>query len=91
MRASCTHALCAMIGDGCSIAVQRSRGCHASTWAATTSDAVLAEAKALLANLDRAAAVRLAQLVRMEALEERSLAAQLMDDDEPALARLVAR
>lgn len=80
-----------MIGEGCSITVQRSRGCHANSWATSTSDAVLAEAKALLAHLDRAAAVRLAQLVRMEALEERSLAAQLLDDDEPALARLVAK
>lgn len=83
----CTHALCEQIGGACSLAVQRSRGCHANSWATETSPAVLAEARALLDHLDRAAAVRLAQLVRLEALEQRSLAAQLDDDRLAALVR----
>ena len=89
----CTHPLCALIDDGCRIAIQRSRGCHANHWPAATAPAVLAEARALLAALDRDAAIRLAQLVRTEALEQRSLATQLADEDEAlgaALARLCA-
>ncbi|HEY1547572.1 MAG TPA: hypothetical protein VGG28_07125 [Kofleriaceae bacterium] len=88
---ACTHRLCERIGGDCSIAVNRSRGCHASGWAKTVAADVLDEVRVLVAAVatDRAAAVRLAQIVRAEALEERSLLAQARDDD-PALADLLA-
>nr|HEX4312775.1 hypothetical protein [Kofleriaceae bacterium] len=88
---ACGHPICELIGGSCSLAVTRSRGCHASAFAAETAPAVVAEVRALLAGaLDRDAAVRLAQLVRAEALEERSLLAAVHDDD-PALGAALAR
>jgi hypothetical protein len=87
----CTHRLCELIGGGCSIAASRSRGCHRSTWTKETAPEVVDEVRALLAVIagDRAAAVRLAQLIRIEALEERNLLAQVRDAD-PGLAALLA-
>ncbi|HEX4455960.1 MAG TPA: hypothetical protein VH143_34100 [Kofleriaceae bacterium] len=94
---TCTHLLCELIGGDCSIAVQRSRGCHAAGWANTVGSEVLDEVRALLGVIEpragtdrgRAAAVRLAQLVRAEALEERNLLAHAREDD-PELADLLA-
>jgi hypothetical protein len=94
---TCTHRLCELIGGDCSIAINRSRGCHAGGWAKTVASNVLDEVRALLGAIDarartdggRAAAVRLAQIVRAEALEERNLLAHARDDD-PELAELLA-
>jgi hypothetical protein len=90
---ACTHRLCELIGGECSIAVSRSRGCHASGWAKTVSAEVFDEVRALLGVVGgdggRDAAVRLAQLVRAEALEERNLLAHARAD-EPELADLLA-
>lgn len=93
MAGACTHALCGLIGGACSIAVQRSRGCRPGGWAKAVAPAVFDEVRALLAALGtegaRAAAVRLAQLIRAEALEERNLLAHARED-EPDLAALLA-
>jgi hypothetical protein len=89
---TCTHLLCELIGGDCSIAVNRSRGCHAGVWAKTVAPQVFDEARALLASIatrDRGAAIRLAQIVRAEALEERNLLAHARDDD-PELADALA-
>jgi hypothetical protein len=88
---ACTHRLCELIGGECSIAVNRSRGCHAAAWTKTVSATVFDEVRVLLTAIgtDRAAAVRLAQIVRTEALEERNLLAHA-GDDEPELAELLA-
>jgi hypothetical protein len=92
---ACTHPLCALIGGDCSIAIQRSRGCRPGQFAPTIAPAVFDEVRALLAAIGarteaaRAAAVRLAQLIRAEALEERSLLAHARED-EPELAAVLA-
>jgi hypothetical protein len=89
---TCTHLLCELIGGDCSIAVNRSRGCHAGGWARTVASGVFDEVRALLAAIDtrdRSAAVRLAQIVRAEALEERNVLAHAREDD-PELAELLA-
>lgn len=70
---SCRHPLCATIGGACSIAVTRSRGCRPNILAAEPSPEILDEVRTLLATLDRASAVRLAQIIRREALDERNL------------------
>jgi hypothetical protein len=97
MAGACTHLLCDLIGPGCSIAITRSRGCRPTPWTQTVAPEVLHEVRALLAVIDpgarteegRVAAVRLAQLVRAEALEGRNLLAQAREDD-PDLAELLA-
>jgi hypothetical protein len=91
--AACGHRLCELVGEGCSLAVTRSRGCHASGWATAVAPELLDEVRALLARIDandRAAAARLARIVRGEALEGRNLVAHARDDD-PALAAELAR
>jgi hypothetical protein len=60
--AACGHRLCELVGEGCSLAVTRSRGCHASGWATAVAPELLDEVRALLARIDandRAAAARL--------------------------------
>ncbi len=94
MAGACTHLLCELIGGDCSIAINRSRGCHPSLWTKTVAPQVFDEVRVLLAAIDatdpgHAAAVRLAQIVRAEALEERNLLALAREDD-PALAELLA-
>ncbi len=89
---ACKHALCAMIGGACSITITRSRGCRPNVTAREVAPEVLDEVRGLLANLDRAAAVRLAQIVRREALDDRNLVALVRADEldfADALARLV--
>jgi hypothetical protein len=94
---ACTHLLCELIGGDCSLAINRSRGCRPGVWTRTVSSEVFDEVRALLAVIDpsaraqgvRAAAVRLAQIVRAEALENRNLLAHARDDD-PELAELLA-
>ena len=102
MSAACSHPLCALIGGTCSLATNRSRGCRPGRWEKTTAAAVFDEVRALLPAIEAdarsavglAAAVRLAQLVRAEAREERNLLAQAREDEPEladALARLVVR
>jgi hypothetical protein len=94
---TCTHLLCELIGGDCSIAISRSRGCRPTPWAKTVPPARFDEVRALLGAIDpsapseagRAAAVRLAQIIRAEALEERNLLAHARDD-EPELAERLA-
>jgi hypothetical protein len=94
---ACEHLLCELIGGDCSIAVNRSRGCRPGMWTKSVALEVFDEVRALVAVINlslptdavHAAAVRLAQIVRAEALEERNL---LVDarDEEPELAELLA-
>ena len=89
---SCRHPLCELAGDGtCSIASGKSRGCTPGV-PANVDPAVFDEVRALLAalaNADRAAAIRLAAIVRREAREDRSLLA-LVRDEAPELAPALA-
>jgi len=101
----CGHLLCELIGDArypCSLAIQRSRGCHRNITARQLAPEVLDEVRALLARLGpaidapstsddaRDAAVRLASLIRREALDDRNLVA-LAAEDEPELAPALDR
>jgi len=85
---SCRHPLCELIGDGtCSVASGRSRGCTPGI-AKEFDPAVFDEVRALLpaiAKGDRGSAIRLAAIVRREALEGRNLLALARDED-PELA-----
>ena len=94
--AACAHGLCAAIGGGaCSVAALRSRGCTPGQLAATTDPAILDEVERIVpaaAAGDRAAAIRLAQIVRREALDGRNLLGQVRAEElacADALARLI--
>ncbi len=84
---SCGHRLCELIGGACSITVQRSRGCRPNITARTVADAIFDEVRALLpvVETDREAAVRLAAIIRREAMDGRQLLAYVRTD-EPELA-----
>jgi hypothetical protein len=100
--ASCGHPICELIGDAaCSIASGKSRGCRPNL-AANVDPELVDTVRTLLAALAatddpdarRAAAVRIAQLVRREAREDRQLLALVRDEEPelaPELARLLAR
>ena len=94
---SCGHLLCELIGDACSLATQRSRGCRPNVTAKTVAPEVFEEVRALLAAIeraDKAAAVRLAAIIRREALDDRHLLAHARSDEPelaPALERLCVR
>ena len=93
----CGHPLCELIGGSCSLATGRSRGCHAGSASPTVADEVFDEVRALLAVIDprvrdercRAAAVRLAEIIRREARDDRNLVV-LARSDEPELADALA-
>lgn len=92
----CSHRLCEIIGGACSLATHRSRGCRPGLWPRTVAPEVFDEVRALVAvvEVERAAAVRLAQIVRREASEDRPLLAHARSDEPEladALARLIAR
>ncbi len=98
----CGHLLCAIIGGPCSLASGRSRGCRPSLASKDVEPAVFDEVRALVAAIDpahpddgvRAAAVRLAEIVRREARDDRPLLAiARLDDPELAVAlgRLCSR
>ena len=97
MSPDCRHLLCELIGDSCSLATNRSRGCRPGLASKDVSPAVFDEVRRLLAVIDprvrderaRSAAARLAQLVRREALDDRNLVA-LARDEEPDLAEALA-
>jgi len=94
----CEHLICEIIGGDCSLASGRSRGCRPSLASRGVEPAVLDEVRALIAAIDpdrrdegvRAAAVRLAAIVRREALDNRHLLA-IARDEEPELAGLLGR
>ena len=102
----CTHPLCRLLGDECSLASRRSRGCQTGPRTAPPFEPELIEEVAtLLAQLgpppsgdaaateqQRAAATRLAFLFRREARSDRNLLSLANDDElEPELsARLEA-
>ncbi len=97
MASTCTHLLCELIGGDCSIAIHRSRGCRPGLWSKTVGLDVFDEVRRLLGVIDAStrtdrshdAAVRLAQIIRAEALEERNLMTHAREDD-PELAELLA-
>jgi len=102
----CGHPLCQLLGDDCSLASGRSRGCRTGPRTAPPFEPELIdEVSALLAQLgsappgdagaadrQRAAATRLAFLFRREARNDRNLLALAAEDEiEPELrARLEA-
>lgn len=102
MTTDCGHVLCELIGHGCSIASGRSRGCTPSLASKVIEPEVFDEVRTLLAVIDpaarddkvRTAAVRLAEIIRREARDDRHLlaVARLEEPDlAPALARLCVR
>lgn len=98
MTDDCGHPICELIGGSCSIATGRSRGCTPTPAAKSVAAEVFDEVKALLAILEpgvvderaRAAAVRLAEIIRREARDDRHLLAHARMD-EPDLAPLLER
>ena len=93
MSPECGHPLCELIGGVCSLATGRSRGCTPGLTAKTVAPEVYEELRALLVVIDpsvrdprgRIAAVRLAEIIRREAREDRNVVL-LARDDEPDLA-----
>ena len=90
------HRLCERIGGPCSLAIHRSRGCRPNVTSKELAPGVLDEVRRLLPLIEanRDAAIRLAALVRREALDDRNLVALVADEDPdlaPALTRLCAR
>ena len=93
---SCGHPLCELIGGACSIAIQRSRGCRPNLTAREVAPEIFDELRALLpvVESDHASAVRLAAIIRREALDGRQLLAHVRIEEPelaPALERLCAR
>jgi hypothetical protein len=102
VTASCGHLLCELIGGSCSIATGRSRGCTPGLASKSVAPEIFEEVRALLAVLEagdrdersRVAAVRLAELIRREARDDRHLLGHArMDEPDlaPALERLTVR
>ena len=98
MAPGCGHPLCELIGGSCSLASGRSRGCHAGFGSSAVDPDVLDEIRALVSEIDagdhdersRAAAIRLAAIIRREARDDRNVIALARGDD-PDLARALAR
>ncbi len=98
MTTDCGHRLCEIIDAGCSIATGRSRGCTPSLSSKVIAPEELDEVRALLATIDpeqpsedaRLAAVRLAEIIRREARDDRHVLA-LVRIDEPELAPALER
>lgn len=94
MTADCGHQLCELIGGSCSIATGRSRGCTPNLASKSVAPEVFDEVRALLTILEpgvrderaRTAAVRLAEIIRREARDDRHLLAHARMD-EPELVR----
>jgi hypothetical protein len=98
----CGHLLCELIDGPCSLATGRSRGCRPNLGSKVIAPEVLEEVRALLAAIDpdvrddrvRTAAVRLAAIIRREALDDRHLLAYARSEEPelaPALERLCVR
>jgi hypothetical protein len=96
---SCGHRLCELIGGECSLATRRSRGCTPALTSRSVAPGVFDEVRALLLVIEsggevRDAAVRLAEIVRREALEDRLLLVIARDEEPdlvPALEALCTR
>lgn len=99
---TCGHRLCELIGGACSLATRRSRGCRPNLTSKQVAPELVDEVRALLAVIDpdvrdervHKAAVRLAEIVRREALDDRPLLAYARIEEPelaPALERLCAR
>jgi hypothetical protein len=94
---TCEHPLCELIGGACSLATHRSRGCRPNLATRDVAPEVFEEVRAILVALEaseapqerRAAAIRLAAIVRREALEDRNLI-RIAKDDAPELAVALA-
>jgi hypothetical protein len=94
----CAHLLCELIGGACSLATRRSRGCRPTLAERALAPDTLDEVRALVDQVEvvapddgsRSAAVRLAAIIRREALEDRNLIA-LASGDEPELGRRLVR
>jgi hypothetical protein len=96
-RGVCGHRLCELIDmSSCSLAIHRSRGCRPGLAPRTVAPEVFDEVRALVATIAardervRDAAVRLAQVVRREALDNRNLVALAHDEDADLGAALAA-
>jgi hypothetical protein len=100
-RDACGHRLCELIGGACSLAVGVSRGCGVGVPPRVEIDAdVFEEIAGLIAVIDaaarplseaaREAAVRLAAIVRREAVDGRSVLAQARRGEPELVARLEA-
>jgi hypothetical protein len=98
----CGHPLCELIATSpaCSIATGRSRGCTPGLTERTIAPAVFDEVRELLVAIERrdgstrAAAVRLAEIIRREARDDRQLLAHARIDEPelvPALEALCVR
>ena len=95
MPAACGHALCDLIGGACSITAGRSRGCTPGLAEKSIAPEVFDEIRALLPRIDhepadRAAAVRLAEIIRREARDDRNVVLHARAD-EPDLAHALER
>jgi hypothetical protein len=98
VTSACGHLLCELIGGPCSIATGRSRGCRPGLSSRLVAPEVFDEVRELLAMIDvdtrdervRTAAVRLAEIIRREAREDRHLLA-IARSDEPELAPALAK
>ena len=102
MATDCGHLLCELIDRSCSLATGRSRGCRPNLGSKRIAPELIEEVRALLAVIDPAvrdervqkAAVRLAEIMRREALDDRPLLAYARIEEPelaPALARLCVR
>ena len=104
MSPACGHPLCELIGRPCALAVDRSRGCGTRPAASSIAPGVFDEVRALLSAIGARvrdpdeqvceASVRLARIIRREALEGRNVLAQARADEPelvPALERLCLR
>jgi hypothetical protein len=98
----CGHLLCELIDRSCSLATGRSRGCRPNLVSKIVAPEVVEEVRALLAVIDpdvrdervHKAAVRLAEIMRREARDDRHLLAYARIEEPelaPALARLCLR
>lgn len=94
----CRHLICEIIGGECSLAIRRSRGCRLNVTSDQVAPERIEEIRQLLAVIDpedrseetRAAAIRLAAIVRREALDDRNVV-QIVAGDEPDLAPALTR
>lgn len=98
---ACGHPLCELIGGSCSLDAGRSRGCTPQLTPRTVAPETFDEVRSLLAAIGtpdrpaavdehvRAAAARLAQIIRREARDNRQLVS-IARDDEPELAPALA-
>lgn len=94
---ACGHPLCTLIGGSCSITAGRSRGCTPGLVEKQIAPEVFDEIRALIPRIDaadRSAAVRLAEIIRREARDDRSVLVLARSDEPelvPALERLCLR